>query len=92
MNQEDIAKSAMELTETKKVLQEMVDQGNPEAWPAFTGLPNSTLHKILEWSVIKDISPEDVLLTVAGIAFAYGKRIAIQEATENASAASNSAQ
>lgn len=89
MNTEEKAKSIEQLDTVRETLDDIVvNQDNPEAWPLFTGLPHSALEKLLEWGVVKDIDIDDLLLVVAGIAYAHGKK----EATLNVKAASDSRQ
>ena len=91
MNKEELDKTVSALTESTNELHDLMEEtNNGEAWPTLTGLPSTAVDKLLEWAVVKDVGIEDLLLTVAGIAFAHGRKIG-REATNSKAATSESA-
>ena len=89
MNREELDTTIASLEEARTLLEDVVvNNNNPEAWPLFTGLPHSALEKMLEWAVVEDVGIDDLILTVASIAFAHGKKVGLSEATPKTSAAS----
>lgn len=56
------------------------------AWLTFTGLPEVTLPILFEWAFVKKVTPEELLMVVAAIAFQHGR----ERATESEKAASDS--
>jgi hypothetical protein len=82
--------SIAKLNEVRNTLGDMIVNNNdPQAWPTFTGLPLSAMQKLFEWAVVKDVDSANLLLTVAAIAYAHGKKVAAEATPETKAAAAN---
>ena len=89
MNNKELDETLDALAQARETIGELiVNSNNPEAWPTFTGTPSSTIPKLLEWAVVKDVEPTDLLLVIAAIAYAHGKKVSAAEATNAKVAAS----
>jgi hypothetical protein len=87
---EDRKKACAIFEKNQKALDALAEAvGDVDAWEFFTGLPESTLRDMMEWAVVGRVPFDELLMTVASIAYLHGKQKAVEyKATQGAKEAS----